>query len=92
MKELLQIKKNGKYVHKANDIAEHFNITHQAVYYSRKKDDKLDKLYVYDLLCKKTEKPNIEIIGDIKKIEKTVNEILSKDTKYRVQIEKANNG
>jgi len=87
IKEVLKLKKNGRYIYKAKEVAKFHGVSLNAVYNSRKKGNRLDKLMVFDKLSdiiKEEEKKTIAITGDKKGILDGLSSLLKEDKKYKI--------
>ena len=87
LKEILALQKNGKYIYTAREVSEFHRVSLNAVYSSRKKTDKLDKLMIFDKIAsmiEEDEKNTVAITGDKKGVLNGLENILQEDKKYKI--------
>jgi len=87
LKDILSLKKNGKYLFEAKEVAKFHGVSLNAVYNSRKQTDKLDKLMVFDKIAsmiEEDEKNTVAITGDKVGVLNGLENILQDDKKYKI--------
>lgn len=90
IKKLLEIKDGENFILDADEVAKITGKHRESIYASRKKDCKLDKLAIFEIikeLVAKKESNTIILAGDKDGVLNGLDGILKQDTRYKITIE-----